>query len=144
MQAMYDLVGDKIQEIFDAQGVDIEVYDKATGLIHFPYSLERGKRLFDEPMELFGFRRHVYESKAPLLINRDLEQEAAKYGQPATLAGELAKSVIFVPLVSAGDVRGVLPLENLDREDAFSEAEVRLLHAGIESQRRARKCAPLR
>ena len=127
MQAMYDLVGDKIQEIFDAQGVDIEIYDKVTGLIHFPYSLERGKRLFDEPMELFGIRRHVYESKAPLLINRDLEQEAAKYGQPATLAGELAKSVIFVPLISGGDVRGFLLLENLDREDAFTDAEVRLL-----------------
>ncbi|MEP6469695.1 MAG: GAF domain-containing protein [Chloroflexota bacterium] len=127
MQAMYDLVGDKIQEIFDAQGVDIEVYDKVTGLIHFPYSLERGKRLFDEPMELFGFRRHVYESKAPLLINRDLEQEAAKHGQPAILSGELAKSAVFVPLATGGDVRGFLMLENLDREDAFTDAEVRLL-----------------
>ena len=27
MQAMYDLVGDKIQEIFDAQVVDIGLYD---------------------------------------------------------------------------------------------------------------------
>ena len=127
MQAMYDLVGDKIQEIFDAQGVDIEVYDAASGRIHFPYSLERGKRLFDEPMDLFGFRRHVYETKAPLLINRELEQEAARYGQPATLAGELAKSVIFVPLVSGGQVSGFLMLENLDREDAFTDADVRLL-----------------
>ena len=36
MQAMYDLVGDKIQEIFDAQVVDIAVYDPSDGLIHFP------------------------------------------------------------------------------------------------------------
>ena len=27
MQSMYDLVGDKIQEIFDAQVVDIGLYD---------------------------------------------------------------------------------------------------------------------
>ncbi len=30
LQSMYDLVGDKIQEIFDAQGVGIDLYDKAT------------------------------------------------------------------------------------------------------------------
>ena len=30
MQAMYDLVGDKIQEIFDAQVVDIGVYDRGS------------------------------------------------------------------------------------------------------------------
>ena len=28
MQAMYDLVGDKIQEIFDAQVLDIGIYDR--------------------------------------------------------------------------------------------------------------------
>ena len=38
MQAMYDLVGDKIQEIFDAQVVDIAIYDATTDLIHFPYT----------------------------------------------------------------------------------------------------------
>ena len=30
MQSMYDLVGDKIHEIFDAQVVDIGLYDAAT------------------------------------------------------------------------------------------------------------------
>jgi len=127
MQAMYDLVGDKIQEIFDAQGVDIEVYDKTTGLISFPYSIEAGKRLYDEPMELFGLRKHVYESKAPLLINRDLEGQAEKYGQPPVLSGALAKSAVFVPMVSGDAVSGFLMLENLDHEDAFSEGDVRLI-----------------
>ena len=30
MQAMYDLVGDKIREIFDAQVVDIGILDRRT------------------------------------------------------------------------------------------------------------------
>ena len=42
MQAMYDLVGDRIQEIFDAQVVDIGILDPESGLIHFPYTIERG------------------------------------------------------------------------------------------------------
>ena len=52
MQAMYDLVGDRIQEIFDAQVVDIGILDHASGLIHFPYTIERGVRFPDEPMEV--------------------------------------------------------------------------------------------
>ena len=56
MQAMYDLVGDRIQEIFDAQVVDIGIVDPASGLLHFPYTIERGVRFPDEPMELSGPR----------------------------------------------------------------------------------------
>ena len=45
MQSMYDLVGDKIQEIFDAQVVDIALFDFDADLIHYPYAIERGVRL---------------------------------------------------------------------------------------------------
>src|SRR5262249_9604752 len=37
MQAIYDVVGDKIQEIFDAQGVAISMLDEAIGLLRYPY-----------------------------------------------------------------------------------------------------------
>ncbi|HET9680482.1 MAG TPA: GAF domain-containing protein, partial [Candidatus Limnocylindrales bacterium] len=57
----------------------------------------------------------------------DLEARAAEFGQPATIAGELAKSVLFVPMIIAGEVTGIMLIESLDREDAFSEADVRLL-----------------
>ena len=72
MQAMYDLVGDKIQEIFDAQVVDIGIFDRDAGLVHFPYTIERGVRFPDEPMALIGFRKQVIETGEPLLINEDL------------------------------------------------------------------------
>ena len=44
-QAIYDLAGDKLQEVFDAQVVDIAVSDEtSSGLLHFPYMIERGVR----------------------------------------------------------------------------------------------------
>src|SRR4029077_19785657 len=67
-QAIYDAVGDKIQEIFDAQVVDIAIYDETSSLVHFPYIIQRGERLQTEPMELFGFREHVMQTRAPLMI----------------------------------------------------------------------------
>ena len=44
MQSMYELVGDKIHEIFDAQVVDIGIYDLAARTITYPYLIERGVR----------------------------------------------------------------------------------------------------
>jgi GAF domain-containing protein/HPt (histidine-containing phosphotransfer) domain-containing protein/ActR/RegA family two-component response regulator len=127
MQAMYDLVGDKIREIFDAQVVDIGIHDPSDGRIHFPYTIERGVRFPDEPLELIGFRKQVFETREPLVVNRDATRLAIEAGQPGAIQGEPAKSSLFVPLISGGDVTGVISLQNLDREDAFSEGDVRLL-----------------
>ena len=57
MQAMYDLVGDRIQEIFDAQVVDIGDARPRSRSVHFPYAIERGVRFSDEPIEAIGFRK---------------------------------------------------------------------------------------
>ena len=73
LQAIYDLVGDKLRDIFDAQVVDIGVYDADAGLLRFPYTIERGVRFPDEPIPLIGFRRHVMETREPLMINEDIE-----------------------------------------------------------------------
>ena len=81
MQAMYDLVGDKIAEIFDTHVVDIGTYDREMDLIRFPYGIERGVRLYDEPLPPWGFRKHVLETGEPLLID-DLERQAAQYDNP--------------------------------------------------------------
>ena len=51
MQAMYDLVGDKLREVFDAQVVDIGILDPDEGRFHFPYTIERGVRYDDRPLE---------------------------------------------------------------------------------------------
>src|SRR5207248_3124240 len=65
-QAIYDAVGDKIKEVFDAQAVMIIMLDEATGLIHFPYSIERGERQQWESMTPTGFAGHVFETRESL------------------------------------------------------------------------------
>ena len=51
MHAMYELIGDRLQEIFDAQVVDIGVLDQESGKLRFPYSIERGIRYPDEEVD---------------------------------------------------------------------------------------------
>ena len=127
LQAIYEVVGDKIQEVFDAQVVDIGMYDEGTGLIHFPYTIERGVRYPDEPIELIGFRRHVMETREPLVIAENSPEEAERYGNPYVLSGEPVKSAVFVPLVAGRRATGVISLQNVDREHAFTDADQRLL-----------------
>jgi PAS domain S-box-containing protein len=127
LQAIYDVVGDKLREVFDAQVIDIGLYDDVSGLLHFPYTIERGVRFPDEPIEVVGFRRHVMESKEPLLIDENLAEAAQQIGNPILGSGEAPRSALYVPLVAGDKARGVISLQNLDREHAFADSDVRLL-----------------
>ena len=127
MQAMYDLVGERLAQIFDAQTVDIGVVDTAADQIWFPYSIERGVRLIDHPIEIMGFRKIALETREPVVVNEDMEQRCIEAGNPLAIAGEPSRSSVFVPLLIGNRGTGVISLHNLDREHAFSEADVRLL-----------------
>src|SRR5262249_57029988 len=48
-QAIYDAVGDRIREVFDAQAVQIATLDEASGLMHYPYIIERDERMQADP-----------------------------------------------------------------------------------------------
>ena len=87
MQSMYDLVGNKIQEIFDAQVVDIGILDSDAGRIRFPFTIERGVRFPDEPIEIIGIRKHVLATREPLLINEHSTERAIELGQPGSHPG---------------------------------------------------------
>jgi GAF domain-containing protein/DNA-binding response OmpR family regulator len=128
IQAMYDLVGDKIQEIFDAQVVDIGVFDREAGLVRFPYTIERGVRFPDQPVPMAtALSTAVLETKQPVLINRDVERWYAGHGSQQVVQGEAPKAILATPLIVGDQVRGRISLQNLDQEDAFSDSDVRLL-----------------
>ena len=98
MQAIYDVVGDKIREIFDAQVVAIATVDETTGLVSFPYlnrargTAAAGADRRSDPAS----RKHVFETREPLLINENLAAEAKRYGS-FVVAGEMPKSVLCGP-----------------------------------------------
>jgi PAS domain S-box-containing protein len=128
MPAIYQAVGDKIHEVFpDSQVVDILNYDPDTRLFHPRYVIERGVRYEVEPWPARGFRKHVVETGEPLVINTDMEQMAAEYDNDWVVLGEFAKSWVGVPLRVGSEVTGVISLQHIDQENAFSDLDVRLL-----------------
>src|SRR4029450_12464861 len=117
----------RINEIFDVQTVDIGVVDHDAGASWFAFSIERGVRLIDHPIEIMGFRKIALDTREPVVVNEDMERRCLEAGNPPALAGEPSRSSVFAPLLVSNRGTGVISLHNLDREHAFSESDVRLL-----------------
>jgi signal transduction histidine kinase/DNA-binding response OmpR family regulator/tetratricopeptide (TPR) repeat protein len=128
-RAIFELVGERLRELFDSQGISITTFDVEAGTRHYAYMLERGQRhhVPDAPISTLGW--HNIRSGVPLLVNRDMDGAMAALGiQRKTLPGTVtSRSLLRVPVLRDGRVIAVIGLDNVDREDAFSDADVRLL-----------------
>jgi len=128
VQAIYDLVGDRIREIFDPDVVMLSTYDAATNTVEHRYAIEMGERIY-APGHLppGGFRSQVIEKRKPLLENENVAELAARLGQPTIPGTVTPKSWLGVPMLVGEQVTGILSVQNLDEENAFNESDVRLL-----------------
>ena len=128
VQAIYDLVGDEIRDIFNAQVVMISTYDGQTEMIEHRYAIERGERVYARgPHPIKGFRTQIVQTRQPVLVNTNVGEIAARLGQP-TLPGTITpKSWLGVPMLLGDRVTGILSLQNVEKENAFNESDVRLL-----------------
>lgn len=126
MQAMYHLVGDKIQQVFDAQVVTIIEYDPQVDRNLWRYAVEKGEPLHIAPSQPLGFSRHIIDTRRMILVNENLAERRRELGG-AVAAGQPAQSYLGVPLLINNEVRGIISLQNIDHENAFSESDVRLL-----------------
>ncbi|HET7377687.1 MAG TPA: GAF domain-containing protein, partial [Anaerolineae bacterium] len=127
-QAIIDLVGDKIREIFEAKDMSIRLVGRGTNLIHFPYAFERGQRVKIDPMVSgIGFTDHVLRTRQPLVINHEMEQRAIEFGSSALPGTQTStQSILVVPILAGDQAIGVICLED-ERENAFPDSTVNLL-----------------
>ncbi|TMG98037.1 MAG: GAF domain-containing protein, partial [Betaproteobacteria bacterium] len=126
-QAIVDLVGDKLREVFDTPDLGIRWYDEKTKLAHTLYAYEHGKRLFVAPAPPTpgGLFETMRRTRQPIVLN-DAADYRALPGGPVPGTDE-SKSMIAVPIITGDRVLGSVTIENYERENAFGEAEVRLL-----------------
>jgi len=128
VQAIYNLVGDKIRDIFDSQVVMISTYDPQDETIEHRYAIERGEHIYAPGRyPIRGFRTQIVQTRQAVLVNTKVPEKAAQLGQH-TIPGTITpKSWLGVPMIVGDQVTGILSLQNVDRENAFNESHVRLL-----------------
>jgi GAF domain-containing protein/CheY-like chemotaxis protein/tetratricopeptide (TPR) repeat protein len=129
MQAIYELVGDKLRQVFGNADVTIGIYDPKTDMASAPYIVENGQRLQVEPFKVddIGFTGEMVRHPRTMLINENMAQEMAKVGSYVIEGTGFAKSMLNVPLVVGGVNRGLLQLQDMNKEHAFTNSDVRLL-----------------
>ncbi|MBP1692906.1 MAG: hypothetical protein H6Q37_789 [Chloroflexi bacterium] len=126
-QAIVDLVGDKLREIFIMPDLAIQWYAEKTNLIHPLYVYEHGQRLTIPPRVLTPntiFAKLV-ETRRPIVWHTmDEGNEISNIPVPGT---DNSRSGVAVPIISSDHFLGNIQLENYERENAYGESELRLL-----------------
>jgi PAS domain S-box-containing protein len=126
LDALIQLVGNKMRETFNAQIVYVALLDRTTNLIHFPYYNENGKPRVDPPMPFGqGLTSKIIQTREPLLINQNVEQRRTELG--VVRQGTPAKSYLGVPILVGSEAIGVISVQSTEEENRFDEADLRLL-----------------
>ena len=124
-QAIIDLVGEEIRKLFDAQVFQVVHYDREKDLCHWLYTIENGERQTVPPGPRQSLSGHILDTRQPLMINQDLRKRSAELS--GVSSGPQTKSYLGVPILIGDEARGVISLQNLVRENAFSESDLHLL-----------------
>ena len=127
-QAIVDVVGDKLRDVFAPNDVVILWHDEQSDLIHQLYVIRDGQRLHDlEPVapSPHGAWRQMQVAHAPV-VARDQQEMIAK-GLLDRPSADACRSLMGVPILSGERMLGIIAIESFGREGAFGEADVRLL-----------------
>src|SRR5258706_10618534 len=90
--------------------------------------IERGFGFPEETMPISGRRKRMIATRKRLLVNRGVMARILEIGQtPSDTSGEPAQSAVWVPLLVGDETRGIISLQNIDHEDAFTDSDVELL-----------------
>jgi serine phosphatase RsbU (regulator of sigma subunit) len=129
MQSIYDLVGDKLRDTFNAQVVMISQYDPTTKKIFHHYAIERGQHLHIQGWQpLDSSRAEVIRTRKSFMINQEEIIRVIYSGKMSVIPGtELPKTWLGVPMLVGNAAVGIVSLQNLDKENAFSKSDIDLL-----------------
>ncbi|MGW8250341.1 MAG: GAF domain-containing protein, partial [Anaerolineales bacterium] len=126
VKEIYELVGDQVRELTNAQTLAIYSVDHAAQTISFEYIWENGARLYPPPRPLSPLNKYLIEMGEPLMMNEGMAEFLREYDHSIP-AGEMPKAVITVPFISNGVYTGAISLQDTQHEHAFTENDLRLL-----------------
>src|SRR5205807_136411 len=112
-QAIIDLVGDKLREVFHAGDIGIRWYDAKANLNHFLYQYEHGVRLHHAPRPPSAGALKLLQTRQPVVSNNP--GEFAALGFTSLPGTDQSLSSIGVPIIGSDRVLGLIALEHYER-----------------------------
>jgi signal transduction histidine kinase/DNA-binding response OmpR family regulator len=128
IQAIYDLIGDKLRDIFEADTTFIAFHDEQKEKIIAPYYVDKGsKQTITRPYDK-GLYEHVADSGKPLLLGTQEQYRgigAYDVKSPGATR-DLNESLIGVPILKDNKIIGVTSVQSY-KQNAYDKGDVRLL-----------------
>ncbi len=126
-QAIVDLVGDKLREVFATGDLAIHWGDEKAMLVHALYVYEHGERL---PARTSVYKPdsaldRLLRAGRPAVVNDRAAMDAL--GVKAVPGTDSSLACVFVPVMVGERLLAAISIESFEREGAFGEAEVSLL-----------------
>ncbi len=127
-QGIVDLVGDKLREVFKTGDLGIHWGDEAAHELRFPYQYVHGRRVYPPPVRHFDLQHPLLVELGagrPVVMNSPAAAKAwGLYRRPGV---DYPLSTAYIPVMAGERSLGAIVLDNHERENAFGDAEVRLL-----------------
>jgi signal transduction histidine kinase/DNA-binding response OmpR family regulator len=120
--ALVQLVGDQIRDLFHAPIAYVSLLNRATMMLEFPYTF--GEEAATRPYGQ-GLTSQIIRTGQPLLINENMQVNRTRLG--IEQIGRDTASYLGVPIPSGGQMIGVISVQSTDQEGRFTEADQRLL-----------------
>ncbi len=117
MQSIYNLVGDKLRDTFDAQVVMLSQYDPQTNKIFHHYAIEKGQHLNIQGWQAIDSSRlRIVNTREPYMINLDEIMKLLKAAKMKVVPGtEIPKTWLGVPMLVGNEAKGIVSLQKLDK-----------------------------
>src|ERR1700712_3297767 len=125
--AIVDVAGGHLRLGFHTRRQWLSGRDEAAGEVRYLYDYEHGRRMALPSCkeDLTRPLHHLLMKRQPVVMKDRAHGDALGL---QTFAGtDQCRSAVFAPMFSADRLLGTICIENHEREDAFSDAEVRLI-----------------
>jgi signal transduction histidine kinase len=120
------LIHRAISKVLYAENIFVALYDQNTGLFSFPYFVDKFDTVPSPTSLKKSCTAYVYHTLKPFLFTPDVFEELLEKGE-VELVGSASPSWIGIPLQTPSKVIGVLVLQHYEKENVYSESDLKLL-----------------
>ncbi|MEP6702779.1 MAG: GAF domain-containing protein, partial [Betaproteobacteria bacterium] len=125
LQAIIELVGEKLRQVLNSDDIGIRLEDPATGLIHYHYEIEHGERLIVSPRKPGPLYAKIRADREPVFGS--VADVSARYGVRQLPGTDVSLALAVLPITSASGVIGTISVESFESADYFNESNIRLM-----------------
>ncbi len=124
---LIELIYRQTSRLLDTTNFYMALYDERREIVTFPLFYSKGQRINFNPISVQNsLTAYVIRTREPLLIQGpDYDQQIRARG--IVSVGALSRSWLGVPMIAADRVIGVIGIEDPERDNAYSQDDVRLL-----------------